>query len=193
MQRFEALIERVMLSAVPDRLESDRWEQVRVTLEGFEGDKHAGLTRRSDARTPYFKRGTIIRNSRQVTLVSLEELAEIAAAMNLPLIEPEWLGANLLLSGLPNLTFLPPSTRLFFPQEAVLVVEGENEPCRGPGNVIQNRYPDVPKLANKFPKAAVHKRGLLAWVERAGMIKTGDRVTIEVPTQVIYSFPQNKP
>src|SRR6476620_10703789 len=128
MERIEVLIERVMISGNPDKLESDRWGQVRVTMEGFEGDKHAGITRLSDARTPHFKRGTVIRNSRQVSLVSVEELAEIAANMGLPLIEPEWLGANLLLSGIPNLTLLPPGTRLFFPKEAVLVVEGENEP-----------------------------------------------------------------
>lgn len=189
MPQLEGLTERVMISGDPQSAASERWEQVRVNMEGIEGDKHAGLTRRADARTPHFKRGTIIRNSRQVTLVSVEELAEIAALMNLPRIEPEWLGANLLVSGVPNLTMLPPSTRLFFPDDAVLVVEGENEPCIKPGRVIQSRYPDIPKLANKFPRAAVHKRGLLAWVERAGLIKTGDRVRVEVPVQVIYSFP----
>ncbi len=190
MERIEALIERVMISSDPDKLESNSCEQVRVTMEGFEGDKHAGITRLSDARTPHFKRGTVIRNSRQVSLVSVEELAGIAATLDLPLIEPEWLGANLLLSGIPNLTFFPPSTRLFFPKDAVLVVEGQNEPCLGPGDVLQSRYFEKPKLANKFPKAAIHKRGLLAWVERPGLIRLGDKVRIEIPAQVSYSFPK---
>ncbi len=190
MERIEALIERVMISSDPNKLESTGCEQVRVTMEGFEGDKHSGITRLADARTPHFKRGTVIRNSRQVSLVSVEELAGIAATMGLPLIEPEWLGANLLLSGIPNLTFLPPSTRLFFPKDAVLVVEGENEPCLGPGDVLQSRYLEKPKLANKFPKAAFHKRGLLAWVERPGLIKPGEKVRIEIPVQVIYSLPK---
>ena len=39
--------------------------EIRVTIEGVEGDKHAGITRLSDSRTPWYTRGTTIRNSRQ--------------------------------------------------------------------------------------------------------------------------------
>ncbi|MDB5082536.1 MAG: hypothetical protein JWP00_4460 [Chloroflexi bacterium] len=190
MERLEALVERVMVSRDPHRPESTACDQATVTFEGFEGDKHSGLTRLSDARTPHIKRRTVIRNSRQVSLVSVEELAEIAAALDLPLVEPEWLGANLLLSGIPNLTYLPPSTRLFFPGNAVLVVEGENDPCLTPGDVLQSRYLDKKKLAGRFPKAALHRRGLVGWVERPGLIKPGEPVRVEVPSQVLYSFPK---
>ncbi|MGI9147333.1 MAG: hypothetical protein ACR2IK_12385, partial [Chloroflexota bacterium] len=37
-----------------------------VTLEGFVGDRHAGFTRRADNRTPFYPRGTLMGNSRQV-------------------------------------------------------------------------------------------------------------------------------
>jgi hypothetical protein len=68
------------------------------------------------------------------------------------------------------------------------VIDGENEPCTGPGRAIQKHYPDVPKLVSAFPKAAIHKRGLVTWVERAGMIVTGDTVMVDLPPQVIYSY-----
>ncbi|MCA1668286.1 MAG: hypothetical protein LC793_13000, partial [Thermomicrobia bacterium] len=55
--------------------------EVRVTLEGFEGDRHAGFTRRADNRTPFYPRGTVIGNSRQVSIVSVEELTAMATAL----------------------------------------------------------------------------------------------------------------
>ncbi|MFQ5614336.1 MAG: MOSC domain-containing protein [Anaerolineae bacterium] len=160
----------------------------RVVFEGFERDRHAGLTRRAGPRESHYPHGTEIRNSRQISIVSVEELAEIAAAMDLPEIRPEWLGANLAFRGVPKLTLLPPSTRLFFPENAVLVVDAENLPCTDPGRVIQQEYPDRSGLDTLFPKAALHKRGLVAWVERPGLIRPGDEVRVEIPTQVVYDF-----
>ncbi len=172
-----------------DYLVTTARDEVRVTLEGFEGDRHAGMTREADSRTPFYPRGTPIRNSRQVSLVSLEELEQIAQNLGVPAIEPEWLGANLALRDVPDLSRLPPATRLFFPAEAVLVISEENHPCVFPGKAIQRRYPDVPGLVERFPKAAHHCRGLVAWVERPGVIRRGDTVRVAVPEQVIYSVP----
>lgn len=115
-----------------------------------------------------------MRNSRQLTIVSVEELAEAAGALGIPRLLPEWLGANLLISGLPHLTQLAPGTRLFFPGEAVVVVEGENAPCRVAGKEVNRHFPERADLAGAFPKAAVHRRGIAAWVERAGWIAAGD-------------------
>ena len=162
--------------------------RVEVTFEGLVGDQHAGLTRRSDIRVPHYKRGTIIRNTRQVSMLSIEELADIAAALCLPRVLPEWLGGNLAFQGIPDLTMLPASTRIFFPDDAVIVVDAENMPCTGPGEAIQAQYPDVPKLVQKFPKAAMHKRGLVGWVEREGYINEGDEVTLLLPPPVTYSY-----
>jgi MOSC domain-containing protein YiiM len=170
----------------PHSLVTTRQPQVKVTLEGFEGDKHAGITRPSDGRTPHYPRGTEIRNDRQVAIVSIEELDQVAREMGLPQILPEWLGANLLLGDIPKLTRLPPSTRLFFSQGAVLVVEHENLPCSGPGRVIQNQYARN-DLESLFPHAALHRRGLVACVEKTGIICEGDAVRVEIPEQVIYT------
>jgi len=155
--------------------------EVQVTLEGFEDDKHAGLTRIAGARDPKKKRGEKIRNNRQVTIVSIEELGLIAGELDVPAIWPEWLGANLALSGIPNLTMLPKGTRLFFPADTVLLVESENKPCIHPGKIIQEQDPDKPGLATLFPKAAMHKRGLVATVERAGAIRQYDEVRVVLP------------
>jgi hypothetical protein len=159
--------------------------QVTVTFAGFEGDRHAGITRKADSRTPHYPRGTEIRNDRQVSIVSLEELARIAAAMGLPEIKPEWLGANLLLQGIPSLTSLPPMTRLFFGAGVVLVVQAKNRPCLHPGKIIQDSY-SRPGLQELFPKAGMHLRGLVACVERPGAISQGDPVEVEIPHQSLY-------
>ncbi|NMO22455.1 MOSC domain-containing protein [Pyxidicoccus fallax] len=163
--------------------------ETRVTFEGIEGDRHAGLTRSADVRTPWFPKGTPIRNTRQLSLVSSEELAEVAEALGIPKVLAAWLGANLELAGVPRLTHLPPGTRLFFPEDAVLAVEGENEPCRGPGRVIEAHHPDKEKLASRFVKAAWRRRGLVAWVERPGLIRAGDEVRVMVPRPVTYVLP----
>ena len=160
--------------------------RVTVTFAGFEGDRHAGITRKADSRTPHYPRGIEIRNDRQVSIVSVEELAQIAAAMDLPEIKPEWLGANLLLQGIPNLTRLPPMTRLFFGVGAVLVVQAENLPCQHPGKIIQEAY-SHPDLQVLFPKAGMHLRGLVACVERPGSILRGETVEVAIPQQTLYT------
>ncbi len=159
---------------------------IEMTMEGVAGDKHAGITRLSDSRTPWFARGTVIRNSRQVSLVGAEDLERIAAAMDLPTVEPEWLGANLVLRGIPDFSHLPPGSRLFFPDTAVLVVMEQNFPCVQPGRVIQERYPDAARLAQQFPKAVLHLRGIVACVERPGTIHKGDTVRVDVIEQFPY-------
>lgn len=155
--------------------------QVHVNLEGFAGDRHAGFTRLADSRTPFYPRGTVIGNSRQVSIVSVEELTALAAALGVPRIEAAWLGANLLIEGVPRLSTLPPMLRFFFPDEATLQITAENHPCVFPGKAIQRRYPEIADLERAFPRHARGRRGLVAWVERPGTIRRGDTVRIVDP------------
>jgi hypothetical protein len=83
---------------------------------------------------------------------------------------------------------LPPSTRICFPGDAVLVVDAENMPCTGPEEVIQQHYPDVPKLVQRFPKVAMHKRGVVGLVEREGYIAEDDTEWLLLPPKVMYSY-----
>jgi hypothetical protein len=187
-KKLTGIVTHVMIGCDEDTLETQKLSGVQVTFEGFVGDRHAGLTRLSDVRVPHYQRGTVIRNTRQVSMLSLEEMADIAAALQLPEVLPMWLGGNLAFRGIPNLTILPPSTRMFFPDDAVLVIDAENMPCTGPAQVIQQHYPDIPKLVQRFPKAAMHKRGLVGWVERTGYIKEGDTVRVILPPRIVYSY-----
>ncbi len=181
-------VTQLLIGPSKETIESSNVARVRATFEGLEGDRHRSLTRRSDVRVPHYPRGTIIRNTRQVSILSEEELAEVAAALEIPRVLPAWVGGNLELRGIPNLTMLPPSTRIFFPDDAVIVVDAENMPCIGPGYAIQDHYPDIPKLVQRFPKAAWHKRGLVGWIEREGYINDGDTVRVLLPPHVVYSY-----
>ena len=185
---LRGVVVSVLIARDPADLRSGAVPEARVTFEGFEGDRHAGLTMRTGGRHPHYPRGTEIRNTRQISIVSVEEMDEAARALGVPELFPEWLGANLLLSGIPRLSLLPPGTRLHFPHGAVLVVEGENHPCTKAGGSIQQAYPDVPGLARAFPKAALHRRGVVAWVERPGTIMPGDDLIAELPEQRIYEL-----
>lgn len=187
-KKLTGIVSHVMIGHNKHSLESSRIPRVQVTFEGFVGDLHAGLTRLSDVRVPHYPNGTIIRNTRQVSILSIEEMTDIASALQLPQVLPEWLGGNLMFQGIPHLTMLPPGTRIFFPEDTVLVVDAENMPCIGPGHVIQSYHSDKPKLAQAFPKAAMHKRGLVGWVERMGYIHEGDETTILLPATVTYSY-----
>jgi hypothetical protein len=158
---------------------------IRLGLDGPEGDCHTGLTRKSDSRTTaLYQRGLDIRNVRQLTLLSREELQEIADALGIMWVDPSWLGANLVLSGVPDFTMLPPSTRLQFPSGATIVVDMENYPCSQIAEVIGRHHPEVER---QVVKKAMHKRGVTAWVEREGDVKMGDAVALFIPPQRIYS------
>jgi hypothetical protein len=163
---------RIISTEVPD---------VTVSAAGFEGDRHAGLTRRADVRSPDVPKGTPIRNTRQVSIVSHEDLAEIARRLELPRVKPAWLGANLSLRGLGCLADLPADTRLAFSGGCVLVVSDENNPCTGPGEALEAQYPHRTGLASEFPKQALHLRGVVAWVETPGPIAAGDSVSVHFP------------
>ena len=162
-------------------LEKTAREQLALTLDGIVGDCHAGRTRPSDSRTlKQYPRGIDIFNTRQISIASVEELAEVAARLDIPEVKPEWLGANLLVEGIPDFTLLPPATRLMFSSGATLIVDLENHPCKYPAEVIERHHPGH-GLA--FPKRAMKKRGFVAYVEHSGAIAKGDQIRILVPTQ----------
>lgn len=172
----------------PDRekgLEKAEAPRLELLFSGIKGDMHAGLTRKSDVRTiKQYPRDTDIRNVRQLTIVAEEELADIADLMGIPEMQAEWLGANIVTSGIPDLTLLPPSSRMQFPSGATIVVDMENFPCRQVADVVAKHHPE-PKAG--LVASAMHKRGLTAWVEREGVINVGDEITVWIPPQRLYA------
>ena len=186
---FHGRVERLLAGA--DRkagFEKVDSGELQLMFSGIAGDCHAGLTRPSDSRTlKQYPRNTEIRNTRAATLLSVEELADIARAMGIPEMKPEWAGANIVTSGIPDLTLLPPCARLQFPSGATLTIDMENAPCRQVADLVTQHHPVQSK---GFVAAAKHKRGLTAWVEREGEIRTGDSIVIWIPPQRTYSFAQ---
>jgi hypothetical protein len=183
--RFTGTVTQLLLR--PDRasgFEKASTGSIWLSLAGPEGDCHTGLTRKSDSRTlQLYKRNIDIRNVRQITILSEEELRDIAALTDVPEIKPEWFGANIVTRGIPDLTLLPPSTRLQFPSGATLVADMENMPCRQIADVVAKHYPEAEFT---LIKAATHKRGITAWVEREGDVKVDDSISLFIPPQRLY-------
>ncbi|HEX7109126.1 MAG TPA: MOSC domain-containing protein [Aestuariivirga sp.] len=183
---FVGRTKKLLLSADREKsLEKAEVARLELLFSGIKGDFHGGLTRKSDVRTiKQYPRDTDIRNVRQLTLVSEEELADIAKLMGIPEMKAEWLGANIVTSGIPDLTMLTPSTRMQFPSGATGVVDMENFPCRQVADVVAQHYPE-PEAG--LVTSAIHKRGLTAWVEREGVITAGDEIILWVPQQRLYA------
>lgn len=164
--------------------------RLQLDLSGIPGDVHAGATRRSGAREPWLPRGTVIRNDRQISVLSREELGEIARRLSIPQLQPEWIGGNLLTEGLPGFSALAPGSRLAFGGTwqgkgrfdggAILRVEGYNLPCRQAGRALAGFCGD-PALEFAFVKQAAELRGLVLSVDREGEIAPGDAVVVIPP------------
>ncbi|KIL39466.1 molybdenum cofactor sulfurase [Gordoniibacillus kamchatkensis] len=180
MRTYEAVVEAVLATEQIQSFVTSRRPELDIDLGGIPGDRHYGLLRAADSRQRFYRRGTMIANRRQLSLLAAEECDVVASALGVPELRPEWLGANVLLRGYPSLTMLPQGARLIFASGAGLIGEGENEPCIGPGQVIAEAY-GRPELARRFVKAAMQKRGIVASVELPGTIREGDRVTIMIP------------
>lgn len=176
------------LGRVPDReagLLAQPVDALVLTFAGPEGEAHAGLTRPSCSRvTSQHPRGTTIRNVRQLSILSAEDMAEIATGMGLDALDPAWLGASAVVEGLADFSHLPPSSRLQGPDGVTLVVDMENRPCQLPAKVIEGLHPGAGKA---FKAAAKGRRGITAWVEREGRLRIGDRLALHIPDQPVWA------
>lgn len=172
------------LGRVADRgaaLASVPVEALTIRFSGPEGEAHGGLTRRSCSRvTAQYPKGTEIRNVRQLSILSAEELALIAADMGIAVLDPALLGATMVIAGLPDFSHLPPSSRLQGAGGATIVVDMQNRPCTLPGPGIEVAHPGKGKL---FKPAAQGRRGVTAWVEREGIFRLGEAVRLHIPDQ----------
>lgn len=166
-----------------DDLSKDEHPSIQVALDGIVGDRHRSFER-SAWEGDKQPKGTVRRNERQWSAVSIEELAKIEAAMDLnDGLTAMCLGANLCLSGVPELSRLPKGTVLKFPSGAELVVEEFNPPCHDMGKILASSFttrPGKTLSSTAFSKAAKLNRGIVGVVEVAGEIKPGDEVTIDV-------------
>ena len=179
--------EIVWLGRVENRETALPSAPVSTLILGFDGplgESHAGLTRSSCSRVMHlYPRGTPIRNTRQMSVLSVEDLGEIAAAMGLDDLSPALLGASIVVRGLPDFSHLPPSSRLLAASGACLVVDMENRPCTLPARPIETAHPGY---GAKFKAAAKGRRGVTVWVEAEGELALGDRLRLFVPDQPVW-------
>jgi hypothetical protein len=172
--------------AKPEVLASVPEVEVFAGFAGVAGEVHAGLTRPACSRVAeQYPRGTEIRNVRQFSVISAEELALIAKGMGLQELDPSLLGASLVISGIPDFSHVPPSSRLQADSGATLVVDMENRPCTLPAKGIEALHPG---FGAKFKPAAKDRRGVTAWVEREGLLRLGARVRLHVPDQRAWDY-----
>ncbi|RIY03361.1 MOSC domain-containing protein [Aureimonas flava] len=183
---LEARVDGLFAGAGSD-FETRAVEALDLTFDGLEGDRHGGPTRRTGGREPWYPRGTRIRNERQISILSRDELAALARDLAIPRLEPEWIGANMTLCGVDRLSWLPPRTLLFFEGGATLKLDGDNAPCRASGRAIARHVPERPDVERAFVRHATHRRGLVAWVEKPGRVVAGERVELRLPEQWIFA------
>lgn len=166
-----------------DDLSKEEHPGIEVKLDGVVGDRH-----RSHDRPTWHgdkqPEGTVRRNERQWSAVSVEELTAIQEAMDLnEKLTAASLGANLCLTGLAELSRLPRGSLLRFPSGAELMVEEYNHPCHEMGKKLASTHTTRSGRelsSTAFSKAAKLTRGLVGVVEVAGTINVGDEVTVEL-------------
>ena len=143
---------------------------------GVIGDSHGGTV-------IYDPEEGIIPNPRQFTIVSPTELAEIAAALRVPFIDPVWLSANIVLSDIDKLTTtLIPGTRLLDATgQPILEIKGITEPCLDMGKRLAELLPLHQLDAKRFPKLAYNKRGVHGLVLESTVLHIYDTLTVVLP------------
>ncbi len=155
---------------------------VTAELDGFAGDNHQGMSRVAYEHDSD-PAGTVRRNDRQWSAVSVEELDAISEALELqkPL-SAEDLGANLCIAGIPEFSKLPRGSRLKFESGAILMVESYNPPCSDMAEKVSILYGTAEGSAvtpTQFIVASKKLRGVVGVVDVAGEIRQGDEVVLE--------------
>lgn len=163
-------------------LETEPLQSMQLGFGGYEAEVHGGLTRPSCSRVLdlYPRRGTEIANARQLSVLCADEMADIARDLGLEALDPAWLGASIVLRGIPDFTHVPPSARLLSDKGTSLCIDMENLPCHQPALTMK---PHAPQAATGFKNAAKGRRGVTARVEAPGCLRIGDRLRLFVPAQ----------
>jgi len=173
-------------SALNEGFTSKSLDVLELSYGGIAGDRHSGLTRKSNSREPWYEKETEMRNEQQLSILSQEELSEVAKDLNVEKIKPEWLGCNICVSGIAHMSLLPPRTILMFEGGVSIRIDGDRGPCRISGRALAKQYEGRDDLEFAFVKAAKHRRGLVGWVEIAGTIKAGEKFVARIWEQCIY-------
>ena len=179
----QGVIEGLYWTPDPKEFLTESVQQLDFDFEGIPGDRHSGYTKPVGPREKHYPKSSTIRNNRQWSAVCSHEMDRIAENLAIGKIEPEWIGANLLISGIDQFSAMPPLTHLKIMGKGVtpvtLVVFEQNQPCFKPDKFIKELGNKEPAMG--FSKAAFGIRGLLGWVDHPGTIHVGDKVEAFAP------------
>jgi MOSC domain-containing protein YiiM len=151
--------------------------RITLTFNGIEDDAHAGHTSKTGPRQPGLRRGMTIANTRQISLVSTEELQIIADGLSLPRIDPGWLAANIAITGFGPITQLPLGTIVRASSGASIFLAELNSPCRLAAQLLV-RHGGYTGNAQAFVKRALGPRGLVGFTYSEGDLSTGDALEL---------------
>lgn len=183
---FEGVVKWLgILSDRSETLETTAVKKLYMGFDGVRGDAHSGLTRPSCSRViQQYPKGTSIKNTRQLSIVSYENLQEIAQKMGIEMLAPSLVGANMVIYGIPDFSHIPPSSRLQVETGATFCVDMENRPCHLPAKPIDEHYWGAGSL---FKQAADGNRGVMASVEAEGVVKLGNKIRLHIPDQPAWA------
>jgi len=183
MKKIIGKVVEINLGTAEEELSKHACDYLQAELDGFVGDRHRSISREAWKGDKQAE-GTIRRNERQWSAMSVEELSEISTKLDVkkPLTAAD-LSVNICFEGIPQLSLLPKGTILKFPSGAELMVEEYNPPCsemseKVAANFSTNSGQPLSKLS--FSQTAVFNRGLVGVIEVAGQINSGDEVEVRI-------------
>ena len=156
-------------------------DSLEFDIDGIVGDRHRGHLRPAFSNDKQPK-GTMRRNERMWSAISVEELAQISSDMGLAdALEATDITANICFQGAPDLSKLPKGSTLTFPSGLVLIVEEFCTPCLDKGEQLRQKYrkaDGAELLPTAFAKASKLSRGLVGIVDVSGIARVGDTVEV---------------
>lgn len=182
---YEGIVLDVFVG-IPDSVQSIKKKKILLTWEGIVGDRHFGRTKIAGVRENYVPKGTEVMNQRQVSIISKDEIKQIAERMELDSMYPEDLGVNILIDNIKDFSRVPFGSIMQFEHCANILLTGDNFPCIYPGYEIDAR--NGTSKFSKFAKSAMHIRGQTGMCLRPGVIKPKSTFKIIIPKEVSSSF-----
>ena len=171
-------------------LPGDAMPELNMDVHGISEDqKHYGPTLIAGPRirfgAPKLPAGQVDENWRKFSAISKNEVQEIREMYedkynrNFDKLDASYFGANLLMSGLENLSSLGNGVIFFFDVTGVCLLSlSENTACKNPGKIICRDF-DIPvENAKEFVSFAKGRRGLVGTIIRGGCIRQGDEATV---------------